>query len=166
MNERVREGLNEQVGHELEAAYLYLAMMNHFEEEGLEGFAHWMRLQASEEVAHAMKIIDHLQDRDAAVELRTLPAPDIDFGSALEVMKAALAHERKVTGLINDLYDVAREEGDHPAVVMLEWFIEEQVEEEKSARDIVEMLELAGGDGPAMLMLDARMAERGGGEEG
>jgi ferritin len=166
MNERLRDALNDQVGYELHAAYLYLAMMNHFEEDGLDGFAHWMRMQAGEEVAHAMKIMDHLHDRDATVELGSLPAPEADFGSALEVMEAALAHERKVTGLIHDLYDLAREEGDHPAQVMLEWFIEEQVEEEKSARDIVEMLELAGGDGPAMLMLDARMAERGGGEEG
>lgn len=164
MNERVHEGLNEQVRHELQAAYLYLAMMNYFEEDGLDGFAQWMRLQAGEEVEHAMKIIDHLHDRGAAVELGSLPAPTTDFDSAAEVMKAALAHERKVTGLIHDLYDLAREEGDHPAQVMLAWFVEEQVEEEKSAGDIVDLLERAGGDGPALLMLDARLGERGGGD--
>lgn len=159
-SERVVEALNEQIKHELYAAYLYLSMMNHFEAESLGGFAHWMRLQAREELGHAMKLVDFLNDRGATVELQAIDRPPQSFESPLAVMRAALEHEREVTREIESIYDTALEERDYPAQVMLQWFVTEQVEEEKSALDIVDRLELAGDSGGALLVLDERLARR------
>ncbi len=160
MNESVRSALNEQVRRELQAAYFYLAVSNWFEREGLDGFSSWMGMQASEEYGHAMRIVDHLQDREAAVEYGALEAPTAHFGSAEDAVRAALEHEQRVTGHIHDLYELAVEEGDHPAAVMLEWFVEEQVEEEHTFHALIEKLELAGDSGPGLLILDEAMAER------
>lgn len=165
-DDRVVEALNEQVKHELYAAYLYLAMMNHFEAESLSGFAHWMRLQAREELGHAMKLVDFLNDRGARVELQEIERPPADFESPLAVMRAALEHEREVTGRIEEVYGIALEVGDYPAQVMLQWFVTEQVEEEKSASDIVDRLELAGDSGGALLVLDDRLGQRTSGGHG
>lgn len=159
-SESMVEALNEQVGNELYAAYLYLSMMNYFEAESLPGFAHWMRLQAREELAHAMKLVDFLNDRGARVELQAIDRPPGSFDSPLEVMRAALEHEREVTGRIEAVYERALEERDYPAQVMLQWFVTEQVEEEKSASDIVGRLELAGDSGGALLVLDEHLGKR------
>lgn len=159
-SDRVQDALNEQVKHELYAAYLYLSMMNWFEAEALPGFAHWMRHQAEEELAHAMKIVDFINDRGGRVELEAIEKPPVSFGTPLEAMEAALEHEREVTGRIDDLYELARSEGDHPAEVMLQWFVTEQVEEEKSAGDIVDQLHRADGSGGALMVLDQRLGAR------
>lgn len=165
MSDTVVEALNEQVKHELYAAYLYLAMMNYFEAESLPGFAHWMRLQAQEELEHAMKLVDFLNDRGARVELQAIERPPKTFDSPLAVMRAALEHEREVTGLIEEIYETALEQRDYPAQVMLQWFVTEQVEEEKSASDIVDRLERAGDSGGALLVLDEQLGRRSGGDE-
>lgn len=165
MSDTVVEALNEQVREELYAAYLYLGMMNHFEAESLPGFAHWMRLQAQEELAHALKLVDFLSDRGAPVELQAIDRPPQEFDSPLSVMQAALEHEREVTRRIEAIYETALEERDYPAQVMLQWFITEQVEEEKSASDIVDRLERAGDSGGALLVLDEQMSQRSGGDE-
>lgn len=159
-SDKVVEALNEQVTHELYAAYLYLAMMNYFEAQSLPGFAHWMRLQSREELGHAMKLVDFLNDRGATVELQAIDRPPQSFDSPLAVTRAALEHEREVTGKIEEIYETAFEERDYPAQVLLQWFVTEQVEEEKSASDIVGRLELAGESGGALLVLDDRLAER------
>ncbi len=120
-----------------------------------------MRMQAQEEVEHAMRLLDFLLDRGGKVELKALDKPVSDFESPLAVMEAALAHEQKVTGMINRLYELAKEEQDYPTQVLLQWFITEQVEEEKSAGGVVDQLKLAGDSPGAMLVLDGKLAQRG-----
>lgn len=160
MNENVRKALNDQIRRELDAEYVYLAMSNYFEEENLPGFATWMRAQAAEEREHAYRILDHLQERDAEVELQTLEAPPSDWASPRDAVAAALEHERGVTGHIHDLYDLAQDEGDHPARVMLEWFVEEQVEEEKTFGDLLDQLERIDGAAAGLMVLDGTLAGR------
>lgn len=159
-SDKVQAALNEQIKHELYAAYLYLSMMNWFEAESLPGFAHWMRLQCREELAHAMKIVDFINDRGGRVELEAIDQPPVDFDSPLAVMRQALEHEREVTRKIDALYELSMDEGDYPAQVMLQWFVTEQVEEEKGAGDIVDQLELAGESGGALLVLDGKLRDR------
>lgn len=159
----IQDGINSQIGRELHAAYLYLGMMAYFESRSLSGFGHWMRLQAREEVAHAMRLVDFLLDRDGTVQLGAIEKPEIDFDSPLDVMKAALAHEQKVTASINDLYRLAVDSSDYPAQVLMQWFVSEQVEEEKNAGELVDRLELAGDSASALLVLDGRLAERSSG---
>ena len=160
VNQEIQDAINAQIGREFFAAYLYLGMMTYFESRSLSGFGHWMRMQAQEEVAHAMKLVDFLLDRGGSVDLQAIDRPTVDFASPLEVMKAALAHEQKVTGTINDLYALAVSKNDYPAQVLMQWFISEQVEEEKSASEIVDQLELAAGSASALLVLDGRLGER------
>lgn len=162
MDDGMRQALNAQINREFEASYVYLAMANFFEREGLDGFAAWMEAQSEEEREHGERILEHLRDRDARVELEGIAAPRQDFDSPLTVLRAALEHEREVTGHIHDLYDRAREIGDHPAEIMLQWFVEEQVEEEKTFGDLVEKVERAGESGSALLVLDAELARRSG----
>ncbi|MFQ5680342.1 MAG: ferritin [Gemmatimonadota bacterium] len=157
---KVETALNEQINRELYAAYLYLSMMNHFEGESLSGFAHWMRLQSREEVGHAMKIVAFLHDRGGRVELQAISKPPASFDSPLAVMRTALEHERQVTAEIEGLYELALKERDFPAQVLLQWFVTEQVEEEKSASDIVDRLEIGGDSGSALLVMDERLGAR------
>ena len=163
VDEQVRDALNAQVRRELQAAYLYLSLSNWFEEESLPGFASWMRAQSEEERAHAFRIIDHLHDRGARVTLDALEAPTAEFGAPVDAVRAALEHEQAVTGHIHDLYELSRERGDHPATVMLEWFVDEQVEEEDTFQTLVGQLERIGGNGSSLLVLDAQLAGRAGG---
>jgi ferritin len=160
VSNEVQGAINAQIGREFYAAYLYLGMMAYFESRSLTGFGHWMRLQAQEEAAHAMRLVDFLLDRGGHVELQAIERPTVDFDSPLAVMQAALAHERMVTGTINELYAVAVQHNDYPAQVLMQWFVSEQVEEEKNAGEIVDQLELAGGSASALLVLDGRLAER------
>ncbi len=160
LSKKVQDALNNQIQHEFYAAYLYLAMMAFFENRSLPGFAAWMRLQAQEEVTHAMKLVDFILDRGGEVELRRIDEPPSAFDGPLAVMRATLEHERRVTGMINELYELAVTERDYPAQVLLQWFISEQVEEEKSAGDVVDQLELAGDSASALLVLDERLGGR------
>jgi ferritin len=161
LSRSVEDALNDQIAHEFYAAYLYLSMMAYFESESLSGFGHWMRMQAREEVEHAMRLLDFVMDRGGKVELKALDRPASDFDSPLAVMGAALAHEQKVTGMINRLYELAKDEQDYPTQVLLQWFITEQVEEEASAGGIVDRLKIAGDSPSALLVLDGELAERG-----
>lgn len=166
MNQPVREGINRQINREFYAAYLYLAMSAHFEEQSLDGFAAWMRAQAAEEKEHAMRLYDHLVERGAQVELGAIEAPGTDFGTPLEVFEAALEHEQRVTDWIHELYDLAVDDHDHPAQLVLQWFITEQVEEEDSVGGVVAQLRMAGDNEAAILMLDRELGARGGAGEG
>jgi ferritin len=170
LSDTMQEALNNQVTMEFASEHVYLSMSAYFERESLPGFAHWMRLQAGEEHTHAMKLYDFINDRDGKVVLQALPKPPSDFSQPVEAFEKAYEHEQKVTASINRLYGLAVKEGDYPSLVMLEWFVNEQVEEEKSAKQIVDQLKRIGNDGGATLMLDremaARAAEPAGGEEG
>lgn len=158
--EKLLNGLNDQIKHEFYASHLYLAMSAHFEAKNLPGFAHWMRLQHEEEHEHAMRIFDFINDRDEHVVLQAIDQPPSEFGSPLDIFTQALKHERKVTGQINELYRLAAEEGDYASQSMLQWFVDEQVEEEKVTGDIVDQLELIGDDSTALFMLDRELAAR------
>lgn len=160
LSDTLQDALNEQVNNELYASYLYLAMAEHFQAENLSGFAHWMRLQREEEIGHAMKIFDFVLDRDGRVKLQAIQAPPADFDSPLDVARKALEHEKKVTGKINALLEKAKGENDYPTEALLQWFVIEQVEEEASALEIVQRLEMAGDDKAALLMLDREMGAR------
>ena len=156
----LQESFNEQINAELASAYLYLSMAAYFEDENLPGFAHWMRMQNEEETSHAMRFFDYVHDRGGRATLKAIAEPPSDFRSPLDVMERTLEHERKVTVLINRMYQLAIEESDYAAQVMLHDLINEQVEEEKTAEEIVDHLRIIDGDGSGLLILDARLGER------
>jgi ferritin len=160
MKGAVREAMNEQIKHELYSAYLYLSMAGSFEVANLPGFAHWMRKQSEEEWEHAMKIFDFLLDRGERVQLQAIDQPPSAFRSSLDTFEQALEHEKEITSCIHELYDLAVRESDYPAQVLLNWFVAEQVEEEKDATEIVERLRIAGEEGAAILLLDSELGER------
>jgi len=161
LSKTLQDAMNEQIKNELYSAYIYLSMSAYCEAENLPGFAHWMRLQAQEEVGHAMKFYDFIHDRGGRVALKAIDQPPIEFQSPLDVFEKTLEHEQKVTGMIHNLYALAVQEKDYPSQVFLQWFVDEQVEEEKNASQIVETLKMIGDQGPALIMLDRELAERG-----
>jgi len=160
--EKLQKTLNDQITHELYSSYLYLSMAAHFEAANLPGFAHWMHAQADEEREHGMKFFEFIYDRGGRVKLQAIEQPPTEFGSPLQVFEQVLGHEQKVTSLIHNLYALAQQEKDYPTQVMLHWFIDEQVEEEKNAAAIIELLKLAGESGPALLMADRQLGSRAG----
>jgi ferritin len=160
VNSKVEAGFNEQIKNELAAGYLYLAMSAHFQAQNLVGFAHWMRLQAEEELSHAMRLFDYVIRRGGRINLHAIDAPAGEFGSAASVFEDVFEHEREVTGMIHRLYEVSAAEGDWAAQQELQWFISEQVEEEDSASTAKEQVRLAGDDQAALLMLDQQFGAR------
>jgi ferritin len=160
MKGAVRDAIAEQIKHEFYSAYLYLAMAGSFEVATLPGFSHWMREQSDEEREHAMKFFDFLLDRGEHVQLQAIDQPPYAFRSPLDTFEQALEHEKEITSKIHKLYELSVQENDYPAQVLLSWFVEEQVEEEKTATEIVERLRMAGEEGAALLLLDKEMGER------
>ncbi len=160
LNRKIVEALNQQINHEFASSYLYLAMAAHCEAESLPGMAHWMKRQAAEEQAHGMRLFEHICDRGGRVALAALAQPPTEFGAPLELFEQVLAHERKVTTAIHSLYELALEEKDYPTQVMLQWFVNEQVEEEKNASLIVEQLKATPAGSSAVLYLDRQLAKR------
>ena len=160
MDNDVRDALNEQIGKELYAAYLYMAMCAHFELASLRGFASWMRFQAQEELDHAMRLFDYMTRRGAAVAFPGVDAPPADFGRPLQNFETALEHEKVVTELIHELYDLAVAKHDHATQLELQWFITEQVEEEDSIGTIVDQLRMAGDNEAAIFILDRELSGR------
>ena len=160
MNEKVLAAFNEQINEELFSSYVYLAMAAHFEAMNLEGFTNWMKLQAQEELEHAMRLFDHINRRGGRVVLKAIGEPPLEFGSPVEVFEKALAHEQHISACIHKLYQVAEEEKDYPAKIELQWFIDEQVEEEENTGRVVDLLKMAGDSQSALLMLDREMAQR------
>ena len=160
IGKKMLEALNEQIKNELESAYIYLSMVAYFHSQNLDGMAHWMRCQVHEETIHAMKFLDHILDRGAAVGLLDLKQLKKKWKSPLEAWQDAYAHEQFITGKIDDLVKLATAEKDNAALVFLQWFVTEQVEEEANASKIVRMMEMAGEGGPAILMLDAQLGKR------
>ncbi|MBP6875710.1 MAG: ferritin [Candidatus Eisenbacteria bacterium] len=160
INKKVQDAFNAQIGEELESSYLYLAMVAYFESEGLGGMAHYMRAQATEELIHALRFFDHIGTRGGRAELPGLKKPQASWSSPLEAFKAAYAHEQYITSKIHALVDLASAEKDHPAVAMLQWFVNEQVEEEESALKVVDTLSRIGDSGQALFMLDRELGTR------
>lgn len=160
MNNKIQKSINNQINAEMYSAYLYLAMGTYFDASSLTGFANWMKVQAQEEMSHAMKFYNFVYERGGKVELGAIEKPSADFKSPLDVMKEVLAHEKIVTGLIHNLYELATKEKDYAFQSFLKWFIDEQVEEEGNASDLIEKLQLAGEKGPGLFMMDKELAAR------
>ena len=156
----MQDAMNEQINKELFSSYLYLSMAAYFENKNLIGFANWMRVQADEERGHAMKFYDFIVETGGRVWLKAIEAPQTDWSSSLEVAEEVATHEAKVTASIYSLYELAMQEKDYPAQVMLQWFINEQVEEEKNAAELVSNLTRIEDRGTAVLMLDHQLAKR------
>jgi len=159
-SEKVFRALNEQLNAELRNAYLYLAMASFFAEKGLNGFSHFFRVQAREELGHAMKIYDYILDRGGKVVLSDVPAPRQSWDSVLSAVDEFVRSEEENTQRIWRLVDVARDEGDKATEVFLNWFVEEQVEEEKLAQDLLAKVKLVGDNPAALLALDRELAKR------
>lgn len=162
MNKAVLDAMNAQITHEMYSAYLYLSMSAYFESANLPGFAHWMHVQFEEEQSHALKFYEYILDRGNKVELGAIAKPQVDFKSPVEVFELTLAHEKKVTSLIHGIYDIAAAEKDVASQIFLQWFITEQVEEEKNASDILDMLQKIGSSVGSLYQLDHRLGKRGG----
>jgi ferritin len=151
---------NDQVTLELESAHQYLALSAWLEAEGLPGMAHWMRMQAGEEHEHAMRFYQFLIDRSAQVKLGAIPQPKSEFDSVIDVFRASLSAEHRVTAAINALYAAATEARDFASYPLLDWFVKEQVEEEATVQQIIDDLERTEGSGHALLMLDRELGGR------
>jgi ferritin len=160
IKEKVQEALNEQIKWEFYSAYLYLSMAAYFASVNLPGFANWMKVQAQEELVHAMKLFDFVNERGGKVTLAAVEAPPSEWDSPLAVFEATYEHEQIVTGRINALVDLAVAESDHATNQMLQWFVTEQVEEESSADEMVQKLKLVGKEGGGLFMLDRELAQR------
>lgn len=160
MDKAIQKGINDQIRAEFEAAYLYLAKAAHFTSENYDGFAHWMRLQAEEELAHAMRLYAYLLERGGRVELERVEAPPKEYGTPLEIFEDSFEHEKSVTAMIHQLYALAREKNDYATEMHLQWFVTEQVEEEASADRAVQQLRRAGDESSAILLLDHQFGSR------
>ena len=160
MDPDLHQLLNQQINNEMLSSYSYLAMSAWLEETPYAGFAQWMYVQSLEETQHAMKFYRYLNDRDVKVELKALEQPHCDYSSVIEVFKASLAQEQRVTGQIHALYSKAQEVRDHETTNFLNWFLDEQVEEEKQVRDMIDRLELVGDSPVGLLQLDQEAAQR------
>ncbi len=160
LNLKIQDAFNEQINAELYSSYLYLSMSAYFDSQTLPGMANWMRIQAQEELTHAMKFVDFVNERDGRVLLKGIEGPKIEWASPLDVFEETLAHERKVTGLINELVNLSLDERDHASTSFLQWFVTEQVEEESNAKTLVDRLKLAGNHPVALYMLDGQLSLR------
>jgi len=160
VSDRMQKALNGQVNAELYSSYLYLSMNAYFKSVNLDGFANWMNAQAQEELMHAMKIYDFVNQRGGRAILAAIEAPPAEWDSPLAVFEDTLKHEQKVTGLINGLVDIAIEERDHATQIFLQWFVTEQIEEEESVGNVLEQLKLLGDAKQGLFMMDRELATR------
>ena len=160
LNKRIEEELKKQLNAELYSAYLYLSMSAYVTSINLQGFSNWLKVQFVEEQAHAMKFYDYIIGRNGRVSLSRIDAPKTKWDGILDVFQHVLSHEKKVTSLINNLVDIAIEEKDHATVNILQWFVNEQVEEEASVSDLFDQLKLIEGKGAGLFMLDREVKQR------
>ena len=157
---KMNDAINQQINAELYSSYMYYAMVSYFEDMGLSGFATWMKVQVQEEVFHANKMFEYVNERGGRVQLMSIEAPPSEWDSPMAVFDAVLEHEQKVTSLINGLVDVANSENDHAAKIFLQWFVEEQVEEEASVSDILSKLRLTADYPGGLFMMDKELGTR------
>jgi ferritin len=161
LSKKMSDALNAQIKEELFSSYIYLSMAAYCEANNLSGFAHWMRVQSQEEMEHALKFYGYIHDRGGRVMLQAIDQPPVDFKSATDVFEQTLAHEQYITGKIHSLYGQAFEENDYASQILLQWFVNEQVEEEKNATEILNTLRMIGDKGQGLIMLDRQLARRG-----
>ena len=161
ISKTMQDAINAQINLEQYSAQLYLAMGAHCQGKSFRGFAHWLRVQAGQETAHAVKLIDFLLDRGGKLELRAVGAPPADFGGIIQVFEQTLAHEKSLSAKIGALFELARQERDHASEVALHWYVTEQVEEEASISQIVDHLHAVGDKGGGIWYLDSKMGKRG-----
>lgn len=160
INKKIIKLLNEQVNKEFYSAYLYLDFANYYEENGLNGFANWYKIQAQEERDHAMLMMDYIHSNGEKVELKMIKEPEIELKNKEDALKEGLKHEEYVTSLINNIYAEAEEKKDYRTMQFLDWFVKEQCEEEANAAGLMEKMELFGKDSVSLYMLDAELSKR------
>ena len=160
ISKKIRDALNHQVNSEFISAYAYLSMASYASHKGLDGVANWFHVQAQEEVHHAWKIYDYVHEQGEHVILEEISKPEFEFKSAMQMFKIALDSEQKLSGRINELVQLTRDENDNATEVFLQWFVTEQVEEENQARHIIDMLNLAGDKGEGLFLVNKELAQR------
>ena len=160
ITKKIEDALNGQLNAEFYSAYLYLSMAGYFESINLKGFSNWMRVQFLEEQFHTMKLYDYIYERGGKVMLRSVEAPPSDWDGAVAVFEATLEHEQKVTGMINELVYLARDEKDNASELFLQWYVNEQVEEEDNVNTVLGQLRLIKDSPQGMFILDKEMAQR------
>lgn len=160
LKEKMLNALNKQINAEQYSAFLYLSMSAYLNDKGLPGFANWMYIQYQEELTHANKFFNYVNERGEKVEIKAIEQVDTDFENVIDIMEKTLAHEQLVTSLINNLVDIAIAESDHATQSFLRWFVDEQVEEEANVQEILDTLKLINGQGNGIFMLDREMRQR------
>lgn len=160
LSKKLQDALNAQIREELYSSYIYLSMAAYFESINLAGFAHWMRAQSQEELQHAMKFFGYVHERGGRVELAAIDKPPFEFEGPLDVFEKTLEHEQFISSRIADLYSLAIEEKDYASFSVLQWFIDEQVEEEESAGEILNTLKMIGDKSQGVILLDRQLAQR------
>lgn len=160
LKEKMLNAINEQINAEQYSAFLYLSMSAWCADKGLPGFANWMYVQYQEELTHANKMFNFVNERSGKVEIKAIAQPETEFKDIVEVVEKVLVHEQHVTSLINNLVDIAIEEHDHATQSFLQWYVDEQVEEEANVSDILDTLKLINGQGNGIFMLDREMRQR------
>ena len=160
LKETVLGALNKQINAEMHSAYLYLSMSAYFEDQGLSGFANWMKVQYQEELSHSLKIFDFVNERNGRVILEPIASVPTEFDGVIDVYEKTLEHEQKVTEMINQLMDVAVKASDHATQSFLKWFVDEQVEEEANVNELLDNLKLINGQGNGVFMLNRELQGR------
>ena len=160
MNEKIERAFNEQIKHELESAYLYLSMAAYFHKNGWDGMANWMRKQAREEQKHAMRFFEHIVDRDGRVQLAALAQPKLEWNSATDAWEAAYKHEQFITSRIHTLAKLIEDEKDYTARPMLDWFLNEQIEEEAQTLQVLDKAQKTGNSAGGLMVLDHHLGKR------
>lgn len=162
LSQNVQDALNDQIQAELSSSYIYLAMAADFQDKNWPGFAAWMRVQSQEETGHAMKLFEYIVQRGGRVRLEAIEQPPAEYESPLAAFQKAYEHEQYITGRINSLFALAREGKDPATEALMQWFVNEQVEEEATAFQVVQTLKRVGASGSGLVMLDRQLGKRGG----
>jgi ferritin len=160
LSKKMEKAFNDQINAEMFSSYLYLSMSAWFTNENIPGFAHWMSIQVQEENAHAMMMFNFVNERGGKITLQAIAQPETKWKNVINVFEATLAHEQKVTALINNLLNLAIQEKDHASANFLQWFVSEQVEEEANATEILQQLKIVKGEGHGLLLLDRELKTR------
>lgn len=160
ISKKIQDAFNEQIQAEMFSSYLYLSMAAYFHSINMDGMAKWMHVQTKEENSHAMKFFEHIVERGGKVELMQIDKPKIEWNSPLEAFSEAYKHEQYITGRINNLVKLAAEESDNAASIFLQWFVNEQVEEEANTSKITEKLKKIGDSVNGLFMLDSQLGKR------
>lgn len=160
ISKQMAEALNDHLNKELYSAYLYMSMSSHAHYIGLKGFANWFNIQVQEELIHVQKAYHYLLDQGTKVIFEAVDKPPTDFKSPLDLFETTLNHEKQVTARVHSLVSQANKENDYASSNMLQWFVDEQVEEETTVSDIIQKLKLVGNDGTGLLMIDKELGTR------